>query len=178
MAADEYKPRVLPWGRHTWYASHFVALGYPGTPTARDRAVYKQFFETLGEVLPCKRCVGHYAGNLSKLPLTDQVLENTDTLFKWTVDLHNAVNVALGKREWTTQEAHRHLVMLDDEPRPSPHPSAAPSPADNGASPKSNRDDDAKCSHTALHTALLVLLIIVIAILAVIGVRWGTALRP
>lgn len=107
---------VLPWGPHTWYTLHYVAMGYPNAPSEQDKLTYRTFIETLGHVLPCKRCTGHYAQHLANMPVTDEVLANSETLFAWTVQLHNAVNVKAGRKEWTVEEAKRHLLNLPSSP--------------------------------------------------------------
>lgn len=103
------KQRVLPWGPPTWHAIHYIALGYPSRPDDDDRATYRAFFELLGRVLPCKLCTGHYAENLKQLPLEPH-LESPERLFEWTVLLHNNVNRAAGKREWSVAEAREFYL--------------------------------------------------------------------
>lgn len=45
------------------------------------------------------------------MPITP-FLDNRQDLFKWTVDLHNAVNVKLGKPTITQTEALRYIGRL------------------------------------------------------------------
>lgn len=86
------------WGKHMWSSIHFIALGYPNTPSETDKKNYKQFFDNLYSVLPCHTCSEHLKQTLlSALPLHANHLVNTNTLFKWTVDLHNIVNKRLKK---------------------------------------------------------------------------------
>ena len=103
------KQQVLPWGFHTWHAIHYVALGYPDAPTEQDTRIYNEFFSSLGYVLPCKLCTGHYADHVVKYPIS---LTNRESLFKWTVDIHNSVNRSLGKKEFTVDEARTYLINL------------------------------------------------------------------
>lgn len=99
------------WGTHLWNSIHFIALGYPTEPTESDRHYYKQFFENIGHVLPCKKCTVHFNNNLQALPI-DQYLTNSDTLFDWTVKMHNLVNSDLGKPLWSTENAKQHYSKL------------------------------------------------------------------
>jgi hypothetical protein len=98
------------WGKHVWFSIHFIALAYPSTPTYEQRENYKQFYENLWKVLPCKKCSEHYRENIKKMPLEGgdrDYLENNKTLFRWTVQLHNIVNVSLGKPQITLEEAEK-----------------------------------------------------------------------
>ena len=86
------------WGTHVWYSIHLIALGYPMTPTVENKRQYHSFYHQLAFVLPCQLCRDHYAQILQhKLPLTMEHLRSRETLFAWTVAIHNIVNVDLGK---------------------------------------------------------------------------------
>ena len=102
-------PAVLPWGFHTWHAIHYIALGYPTSPSQEDVSAYSSFFLGLGHVLPCKFCTHHYIEHLKTLPPD---LSSRDALFAWTVALHNVVNKSLGKREWRDDEARKYYLSL------------------------------------------------------------------
>ena len=105
------KIAVIPWGFHTWHAMHYVALGYPDAPSQKDVDDYRTFFTSLGPVLPCKMCTGHYAEHLKTHPI-DAGLASRAALFEWTVTVHNAVNKSLGRREWGVDEARAYLLSL------------------------------------------------------------------
>ena len=86
------------WGTHVWYSIHLIAFGYPNAPTLENKRQYHAFYNQLAFVLPCQMCRDHYTEILrSKLPLTMEHLRSRDTLFAWTVAVHNIVNVDLGK---------------------------------------------------------------------------------
>ena len=94
------------WGPHIWYTIHYVALAYPTLPTSEDKAAMKMFLLSLGEVLPCKTCRVHFKEHLEKMPLDDHALSSKNTLFEWTVKLHNEVNETTGKNTvWTVEQA-------------------------------------------------------------------------
>lgn len=88
-------PRV--WGPHMWRAYHYVALGFPENPSPQDRQRYKQWYTTLHHVLPCNHCAEHYAQHIRQNPI-DDFLDSPRRLFEWTVNVHNVVNMTLGKR--------------------------------------------------------------------------------
>ena len=81
------------WGPHVWRSIHYIALGYPDNA---DSMAYKEFFLNLWKVIPCLKCSINYKRHLEELPPIDQYLGSKDDLFKWTVALHNIVNLELG----------------------------------------------------------------------------------
>lgn len=106
------------WGRHLWFSIHFIALDYPLRPTSEDRASYQYFFENLWKVIPCFKCGQNYKKHLASLPLVSEkgdYLESRETLFAWTVALHNIVNKMLNKSEMTLDEA-RQMYREDTFP--------------------------------------------------------------
>lgn len=104
------------WGKYQWTSIHFVALGYPtASPPDDVKESYRRYFtEILPEVLPCYTCREHLKKTLvEQHPLLPQHLENSETLFAWTVSLHNVVNARLGKKQLTLEEAKK-IYMYED----------------------------------------------------------------
>lgn len=90
-----------------WRSIHYIALGYPvRDPTPDVRSSYASFFGVLGYVLPCAKCSQHYNKHIVSYPL-DASLTGRAELFKWTVDMHNAVNASLGRKTWTYEHAYQ-----------------------------------------------------------------------
>ena len=98
------------WGPHGWKFMHYVALAYPVKPTADQKIQYKTFFESIQNILPCGLCSHNYKKHLKELPIDDSVLESNITLLKWTIDMHNKVNVENGKREYNSEEVVNLLI--------------------------------------------------------------------
>lgn len=97
-------PRI--WGRDMWRSIHYVALGYPvRDPAPEVRQSYLAFFGVLGSVLPCAKCSQHYNEHIASYPV-DPSLVGRAELFRWTIDLHNAVNISLGRESWTYEHAY------------------------------------------------------------------------
>lgn len=92
------------WGKPTWQALHYIALGYPNNPSTQDKVNYQMFYENFYKVLPCAECSQHYKENLKTMPIEDYLVSK-DKLFEWTVNMHNLVNKLLGKHELTLIEA-------------------------------------------------------------------------
>jgi hypothetical protein len=84
-----------------------VALAYKG----ERKEEYAAFYEALQGALPCRVCAKHYAQEIERDPVRDS-LDDGKALFDWTVRLHNAVNVRLNKRQWSTEEARAHYSRL------------------------------------------------------------------
>ncbi len=82
-----------------WFMFHVVAATYPQRPTREDKARFSAFYSSLQGVLPCEGCRKGYAAMLKTEPtkLVPGTFESRNTLFKWTVDVHNRVNAKLGK---------------------------------------------------------------------------------
>ena len=98
------------WGVHGWKFIHHVALGYPKIPDENNKNNYKSFFSLLGTVLPCHICNDHYNEHLLIHPLTDEVLSNNKNLINWTIDMHNEINKAHGKKIYSYDEAFELIL--------------------------------------------------------------------
>jgi len=97
------------WGPHGWQFIHYITLGYPDNPTPIQKQYYKNFFELLGNVIPCSICSTHYNENIKKYPLTDDVLSTREKLTMWGIDIHNLVNEFNGKPKLSYDEALKHI---------------------------------------------------------------------
>ena len=91
------------WGPFFWHTIHIVALGYPQKPNYAEKKAAKEFFESLAFLLPCSVCKEHLRVHLRKHPITPH-LDRRDDLFKYTVMLHNEVNISLNKPTMTELE--------------------------------------------------------------------------
>lgn len=85
------------WGKHGWIFFNHVALSYPKNPTLEEKQVYKTFFMSIGNILPCEKCSVNYKKHIKELPI-DDYLKNKDTLFTWVVKMQNKVNKLLNKK--------------------------------------------------------------------------------
>ena len=106
------------WGPFFWHTIHIIALGYPSEPSYEHKKAAKEFYESLKILIPCPICRDHYAAHLEKNPLTPHLDRRSD-LFRWTVMLHNEVNVMLGKPKHTEAEAlnfYKRLGELNRSP--------------------------------------------------------------
>lgn len=86
------------WGPHLWDSLHCISFGYPINPTDEDKLHYKNFFLSLGYVLPCKYCKESYLYFINTEPtiIDDHVFSSRNNLTKWLYELHERVNQKLG----------------------------------------------------------------------------------
>lgn len=86
------------WGPSLWKSLHTITFGFPINPSYQDKINYKNFFESLGDVLPCKYCRFSYKKFIDEhdTKLTFDVFNSRYTLSKWLYDIHNKVNNKLG----------------------------------------------------------------------------------
>ena len=94
------------WGRQGWHFIHYVALNYPHNPTKQDKENYLAFLHNLPEILPCPICGVHFKENMDSHPPN---LNSRIEFFNWTVDMHNFVNQANGKKKLSYQQALEEL---------------------------------------------------------------------
>jgi hypothetical protein len=88
-----------------------VALSYPSNPNYAQKRAAKEFYESMAELIPCPMCREHYKEHLKKLPLSPH-LDRRDDLFRWTVQLHNEVNIMLKKPTVTETESINFYTRL------------------------------------------------------------------
>jgi len=93
---------MFNWGRPGWKFLHAVTFAYPNNPDLKTKIRYRRFFKMLKYVLPCPLCRSHYAKLVQHLGLGH--MKNTSTLSRWLVDVHNKINVKLGKKVFSYDE--------------------------------------------------------------------------
>lgn len=104
------------WGPFFWHTMHLAALGYSVNPMNSEKKAAKDFYESLVYMIPCAICKTHYADFLLKYPVTPS-LDNRTDLFRWTVQIHNAVNESLGKKQVTEADSIRFYAKLGERGR-------------------------------------------------------------
>jgi len=90
------------WGKEGWRFIHFVAITYD--PSKKEE--FLTFFQNLPKILPCPVCGKHFKENMAKMPPR---MESNQTLFEWTVDMHNLVNKENGKKIYTYDQAYYEM---------------------------------------------------------------------
>ena len=100
----DYGMATKVWGPPAWFFLHMVTFGFPKDPLKYDRENklasgttqqrYRDFFNRVGFILPCRSCRESYQSNIQKFPID---ISNRDSLVKWLFNIHNLVNKKLNK---------------------------------------------------------------------------------
>lgn len=98
--ASNIDPKI--WGNAGWTFLRNIAKGYPDKPTPIDKEKYKQYFELIGDVLPCSKCRNNYKQHFKEIPITNY-LNNKNQLYKW-------VNIIKNKSNTNISEIKNRLV--------------------------------------------------------------------
>jgi Erv1 / Alr family len=107
------------WGPIFWATIHITALAYPETPNYSQKRAAKDFYKSLGELIPCPICRKHFIENIKQTPI-DPFLDNRTDLVNWTLKLHNKVNLDLGKATITREEFMKAYEDMCDRGLPIP----------------------------------------------------------
>lgn len=102
------------WGPYLWATIHLTALGSPDTFDDIQASAYRSFYNSLPTIMPCASCADHLRKNLTTIPLDDSVLKGRESLFEWTVKLHNTVNTMLGKPIAELEESRKFWNSVAD----------------------------------------------------------------
>jgi hypothetical protein len=109
------------WGPHLWFSLHTITFNYPLKPTQDDKDNYRNFFNSMKNVIPCSVCKKNYIRHLNEIPI-DQHLHNRKSLVYWVIDLHNMVNGETGKKILSYdnvikkyEDAYGKKIVLDGE---------------------------------------------------------------
>lgn len=94
------------WGGAGWKFMHYITLAYPNKPNENDKRNIKQYFTTVGSVLPCESCRINYYKHLKKYPITNDVLLTRHSLVEWLMNIHNEVNKIHGKRLYSINDLY------------------------------------------------------------------------
>lgn len=95
------------WGPAWWHCLHTMSFNYPVVPTRREKKYYRHFIQSLVHVLPCGKCRANLRKNLEKFPLLSKHMESRETFSRYIFELHEMVNVMLGKPSGLTYEEVR-----------------------------------------------------------------------
>lgn len=100
------------WGPSAWRFLHAVTFSYPEAPDEQQRQAATNLFQSLRQLIPCGDCCGHYCTEIQSHP---PQVQSRDSLSRWLVDLHNRVNVRLGKPLHSYQAARAEYMSEDSQ---------------------------------------------------------------
>ena len=95
------------FGRSGWKWIHYVASLYPISEPKKlsdPLPEYKEFFDSLEYVLSCLGCRDHFSQLYQEKMKSPEHFANKEALLRLTYDLHDAVNVRIGKKSPTYDE--------------------------------------------------------------------------
>jgi len=101
QSLDESKSNGLItkiWGPPFWETLHCISAGYPLEPDDIDKKNYKDFYISVGNILPCKYCRESYKEFIKEkdTELTECTFESRENIMLWVYKLHERVNLKLG----------------------------------------------------------------------------------
>ena len=100
------------WGRSAWSFLHASAFSFPKNPTPDQCSSALQFYNNLGNQLPCPKCRRHYNAQIKKNPPR---VSSREELSRWLVDIHNNVNRAQNKPAVEYDVVKRHYLNHSKE---------------------------------------------------------------
>lgn len=96
------------FGPSYWYILHSGSISYPINPTPIVKEKMKNFIIGIPIMIPCKNCQEHATSYIEKYYNNlDIICSSRDSLFKFFVDFHNAVNNRLNKPLVTYDDAYK-----------------------------------------------------------------------
>ena len=82
---------VNEWGPGGWTFLHTITFNYPLDPTNEDKERYRNFFESIKTILPCKYCRQSFEIYMKYLPIED-FLDSREGVTYWLYRIHDLVN--------------------------------------------------------------------------------------
>lgn len=84
------------WGQYLWRLLHSLTYSYnPKLPTT-IKSKYIRLFHVLKDFIPCPICRNHYTSRCNRNP-PERNMASTDQFVTWLSNIHNEVNMGLGK---------------------------------------------------------------------------------
>lgn len=114
VQTERYNLNPSFWGPHAWFFLENIAFSYPKKPTKYHKELFKNFFSSVGKIIPCQACRLHFKQNLNINPLTDKILQHRDSFIEWVFNFHNQVRKSQNKKPFT----HSQIMKYYDNYRP------------------------------------------------------------
>ena len=113
-----YRPK-FEWGPSIWSFLHTITIiDYEDKPFGPGNMMYNkniiEIIKSIGNIIPCKSCLNILNDELKLLDNLD--LNESNILFKWSVDLHNKVNKKLGFEYGTTYDEFVNWIKQNGLP--------------------------------------------------------------
>lgn len=89
---------VNKWGPSGWIFLHTITFNYPEKPTTQDKKKYINFFNLVGDILPCKYCRKSYKIYIKYIPIK-YFVDSREGITYWLYNIHNLVNNKIFKKD-------------------------------------------------------------------------------
>lgn len=104
MEKNIFHPQIF--GPKMWSVLHTAASAYPVYPKENEIEEMKYFIIGLPAAIPCVKCKTDTRNFINTFS-SNYMFTNRETLFAFTVELHNYVNRKLGKPELSMDSAKK-----------------------------------------------------------------------
>ena len=91
------------WGNPLWFVLHIISMAFPLDDGDARRAGYRQFMESLADILPCGACRDNYAGNYR-----DAVEATHRRVGHGPYESRGAFITSCGPTTWSTRPSARY----------------------------------------------------------------------
>jgi hypothetical protein len=98
----KYEPHI--WGPHFWFFLHTIAMSYPDSANEVTKRKYYTLIQNMPLFIPNHEMGDHFSRLLDKYPVSPY-LGKRESFIRWTVFIHNKVNLVLGKPEMELEDA-------------------------------------------------------------------------
>ena len=89
-------------GPGIWFSIHIMAYN---AKTQKEKEFVIKQIRIIQENFPCQECKSHFWDYLNNHPPEDTIKKDSEALFLWTVNFHNAVNFRVGYKQLSFEEA-------------------------------------------------------------------------
>lgn len=100
------------WGPSAWHFLHMVAASYPEEPCEQEMKCAYVFILSLGTMLPCEFCKKHFREMIEEMGMCPNHFQSRESFFKLVWEMHNRVNVRLGKPRLTLDYVKKKYTDL------------------------------------------------------------------
>ncbi len=91
------------WGNRQWYWYHLISYTAPEQIDISIQKIYIELLYYMTKLLPCPKCYNHFKEHVKKYPIN---FTSRNNMIKWFIDMHNEVNLSLGKKIYSIEEAN------------------------------------------------------------------------
>lgn len=92
------------WGPPFWFFLHTIAMNYPDRANDVTRRKYYDLVQNMPIFIPNVEMGNRFSRLLDQYPVTPY-LDKRESFIRWTVFIHNKVNIIIGKPEMTLEDA-------------------------------------------------------------------------